>query len=114
VCVFFCFFRTIITNFSCVCLGVAVVPPPSDGDKVSEPQDVPVEKSLIPSDEIVSREGGVVNVALASRRGGTIEHDDLCGVLSNCLQDVGFAALMMPFFSLSYWVFICVCLHNRR
>jgi hypothetical protein len=82
---FFCFFRTIITNFSCVCLGVAVVPPPSDGDKVSEPQDVPVEKSLIPSDEIVSREGGVVNVALASRRGGTIEHDDLCGVLSNCL-----------------------------
>jgi hypothetical protein len=24
-------------------------------------------------------------VALASRRGGAIEHDDLCGVLTDCL-----------------------------
>jgi hypothetical protein len=38
----------------------------SDGDKVPEPQDVLVEKTLIPFDEIVAREGGVINVALAS------------------------------------------------
>jgi hypothetical protein len=43
-----------------------VVPPPSDGDKVPEPQDVIAEKTLIPSDEIVIREGGVIKVALAS------------------------------------------------
>jgi hypothetical protein len=43
-----------------------VVPLPSDGDKVHEPQDVPAEKTFIPSDEIIAREGGVINVALAS------------------------------------------------
>jgi hypothetical protein len=89
---------------------------------VPEPQDVLVEKTLIPFDEIVAREGGVINVALASRRGGTIEHDDRCGILSDCLQDVSFAALMMPYFPSSCWsyfaafflIFICVCLRNRR
>jgi hypothetical protein len=43
-----------------------VVPLPSDGDKVFEPQDVLVDKTLIPSDEIIAREGGVINVAPAS------------------------------------------------
>jgi hypothetical protein len=109
-----CFFRTIITNFSCVCLGVAMVPPPSDGDKVPKPQDVLTEKTLIPYNEIVACEGGMINAALASRRGGTIKHDDLCDVLSDCLHDVSFTALMMPYFSSSCWIFICVCLHNRQ
>jgi hypothetical protein len=62
-----------------------VVPLPSDGDKVPEPQDVLAKKTLIPSDEIVTHEGGNVNVALASQCGGAIERDDLCGVLSDCL-----------------------------
>jgi hypothetical protein len=43
-----------------------VVPPPSDGDKVLEPKDVLAEKTLIPSDEIVTHEGGMINVALDS------------------------------------------------
>jgi hypothetical protein len=43
-----------------------MVPPPDDGDKVLEPQDVLAEKTLIPFDKIVAREGGMINVALAS------------------------------------------------
>jgi hypothetical protein len=62
-----------------------MVPPPDDGDKVLEPQDVLAEKTLIPFDKIVAREGGMINVALASWRGGAIECNDLCSVLSNCL-----------------------------
>jgi hypothetical protein len=61
-----CFFRTIITIFSCVCLSVVAAPPPSDGDKVPELQDVLAEKTLIPSDEIIAHEGGVINVTLVS------------------------------------------------
>jgi hypothetical protein len=90
-----------------------VVPPPSDGNKVPEPQDVLAEKTLIPSDEIVARKGGVINVALASQCWGTTERDDLCGVLSYCLQDVSFAAVVMPYFLSSCWIFICVCLRIR-
>jgi hypothetical protein len=61
-----CVFRAIITKFSCVCLGVVVLPLPSDSDKVPEPQDILAEKTLIPSDEIIAREGGMINVSLAS------------------------------------------------
>jgi hypothetical protein len=92
------FLWTIITIFSCVCLAVAVVPLPCDGDKVHEPHDVLAKKTLVLSDEIVAREGGVINVTLASRCGGTIECDDLCNVLCDWLQDVSFSALKMPYF----------------
>jgi hypothetical protein len=37
----------------------------------------------------------VIDVALASRHKGAIEHDDLCGVLTDCLQDVIFTVLAM-------------------
>jgi hypothetical protein len=96
------FLRYIITIFSYVCLGVAMVPPPSDGDNMPKPQDVVAEKTLVPSDEIVAREGGMINVALASQHGVTIERDNLCSILSYCLQDLSFATLMMPYFSSSY------------
>jgi hypothetical protein len=72
-----------------------VLPPPTDGDGTSERQDVHIEKLLIASDEIIACGDGVIDVALASRRGGAIEHDDLCGVLTDCVQDVRFAVLAM-------------------
>jgi hypothetical protein len=37
----------------------------------------------------------VKDVALASRRGGAIEHNNLCGVLSDCPQDVRLGVLTM-------------------
>jgi hypothetical protein len=50
---------------------------------------------LIATDEIVTRGDGVIDVALASRHKGAIERDDLCGVLTDCLQDVIFTVLAM-------------------
>jgi hypothetical protein len=70
-----------------------VVPSPTDGNRASKHQDVHTEKVLIASDEIIARGDGVIDVALASRRGGAIERDDLCGVPTDCLQDVRFDIL---------------------
>jgi hypothetical protein len=72
-----------------------VVPPPTDGDGTSEHPDVHTEKLLIASDEIVTRGDGVIDMALALRRGGVIECDDLYGVLTDCWQDVRFSILVM-------------------
>jgi hypothetical protein len=72
-----------------------VVPPPIDGAGMFECQDVHTGKLLIASDEIIARGDGMIDVALASRRGGAIERDDLCGVLTDCLQDVRFAVLVI-------------------
>jgi hypothetical protein len=72
-----------------------VVPPPTDGNGTSEHQDVHTKKLLIASDEITARGDGVIDVALASRRGGAIERDDLSDVPNDCLQDVRFAILVM-------------------
>jgi hypothetical protein len=72
-----------------------VLPLPTDGNGMSECQDVHTEKLLIASDEIVAHEGVVIDVALASRCGGAIECGDRCGVLNDCLQDVRFAILAM-------------------
>jgi hypothetical protein len=44
-----------------------------------------IQKSLIACNDIIAHRDGVIDVALASRRGGAIEHDDLCGVLTDCL-----------------------------
>jgi hypothetical protein len=62
-----------------------VVPSPTDGNRASERQNVHTEKALIASDEIVARGDGVIDMALASRHRGAIEHNDLCGVLTDCL-----------------------------
>jgi hypothetical protein len=70
-----------------------VVRLPTDGAGMSERQDVHTKKLLIASDEIIARGDVMIDVALASRHGGAIEHDDLCGVLSDWLQDVRFVVL---------------------
>jgi hypothetical protein len=60
-----------------------VVPPPTSGDKRPECEDVCVQKPSIAIGEIIVREGGMIDVALASRCKGAID----------CLQDVRFAIL---------------------
>jgi hypothetical protein len=54
-----------------------------------------MSKPLTDVGEINVHEGGMINVVLTSRRRGAIEHDDLCGLLSDCLQDVRFTILAM-------------------
>jgi hypothetical protein len=52
-------------------------------------------KPLTDVGEINVHEGSMINVELTSRRRGAIEHDNLCGLLSDFLQDVRFAILAM-------------------
>jgi hypothetical protein len=49
-----------------------------------------VDRPLVDVGGIIVHEGGVVDVVLASRHGGAVERDELCGVLTDCLQDVKF------------------------
>jgi hypothetical protein len=72
-----------------------VVPPPTGGDKGTGHEDVCVQKPLIDVGEIIICEGGMIDVVLVSRRGGAIERNDLCGLLTDCLQDVRFAILVV-------------------
>jgi hypothetical protein len=72
-----------------------VVPPPIGGGKGSGRADVDVKKSLTDGEEIIVHVGRVIDVALASRRGGAIECNHLCGVLSDCRQDVRLGVLAM-------------------
>jgi hypothetical protein len=39
----------------------------------------------------------MLDIALASGRGGTINHDAICGLLTKCLQDVSFAILKVSY-----------------
>jgi hypothetical protein len=56
---------------------------------------VQLQKHLTNVGEMNVCEGGMINVAPISRHGGAIECDDLCHLLSDCLQDVRFAILAM-------------------
>jgi hypothetical protein len=53
----------------------------------------PIEVEATPA----ARETSMLDIALASGHGGTINHDDVCGLLTECLQDVNFAILMMSY-----------------
>jgi hypothetical protein len=72
-----------------------VLPPSTGGDKGPRREDVQVQKPSTDVGETIVCEGGMINVALTSRHRWAIEHNDLCGLLSDCLQDVRFAILMM-------------------
>jgi hypothetical protein len=72
-----------------------VVPLPIGGGKGSGCEDVCVEKSLTDAEEIIVCEGGMIDVGLGLWRGGAIECNNLCGVLSDCLQDVRLGVLAM-------------------
>jgi hypothetical protein len=72
-----------------------MVAPPSSGDKGPVSEDVRVQKPSIDVGEIIVREGGMIDVALASRHGGDIERNNLCGLLTDWLQDVTFTILTM-------------------
>jgi hypothetical protein len=87
--------RTITVNPFCFHLDDTVLPPSTAGDKGPGCEDVQVQKPSSDVGEIIVHEGGMINVALTSRREGAIEHDDICGLLSDCLQDVRFAILVM-------------------
>jgi hypothetical protein len=84
--------------FLVFCLDAVLIPPPNDGDEVPETQSALAKNVFIASDDIVAREGGVIDMALASRRGGVVHREDLCVVLTDCLQDVSFIPLMVSFF----------------
>jgi hypothetical protein len=72
-----------------------VVPPPTSGYKGPRREDGRVQKPSIDAEEIFVRKGGMIDVALALRCGGAIERNDLCGLLTDCLQDVRFTILVV-------------------
>jgi hypothetical protein len=84
-----------VYSFFCLCLVDPMVPPSIGGGKGSGREGVRVKKYLTDAEEIIACEGGVIDVVLASRHGGAIEHNNLCGVLSDCQQDVRFGVLAM-------------------
>jgi hypothetical protein len=46
----------------------------------------------------------VLDIALVSRRAGTIDRDAICGLLLECLQDVSSNALVLRTFAICYLV----------
>jgi hypothetical protein len=95
-------FRTYVP-FLFFYLDDVAVPPPSGGKKAIDTRDPASEECTICSDDIVPHGEGVVDVALSSRRGGAIEREDLCGVLSNCLHDVSFALMTLLGIYFAVW-----------
>jgi hypothetical protein len=47
----------------------------------------------------------VLDIAVMSGHTGTINHDVVCGLLAEYLQDVCSTMLMMPYLFVCYWVF---------
>jgi hypothetical protein len=84
-----------MVNPFCFHLDDTVLPWSTSGYKGLGCDDVQVQKPSTVVGEIIIHEGGMINVALTSRHRGAIERDDLCGLLSDCLQDVRFAILVM-------------------
>jgi hypothetical protein len=101
-------------SFLVFCLDAMLIPPPNDGDEVPETQGALAKNVFIASDDIVARKGGVIDVALASRCGVVVQCEDLCGVLSDCLQYVSFVPLMVSCFLSPCWIFIYVCVRDRQ
>jgi hypothetical protein len=63
-------------------------PPPIISVEGSGHRGARVDRPLVDVGGIIVHEGGMVDVALTSRRGGVVERDELYGVLTDCLQDV--------------------------
>jgi hypothetical protein len=83
------------------CLDDTVVHPPTGGDKGPGREDARVQKPTIDVEEIFICERDVIDVALASRHGGAIERNDLCGLLTDRLEDVRLAILtVLPLLAL--------------
>jgi hypothetical protein len=82
-------------------------PPPAVSVEGSGHRDARVDRRLVDVEGIIIREGGVVDVALASRRRGAVERAELCGVRTDCLQDVKFIVpvLFYLFVLLLYFYF---------
>jgi hypothetical protein len=64
--------------------------PPAISVEGSGHRDAHVGRHLVDAEGINVCQGGVVGVALALRRGGAVERDELCHVLTDYLQDVKF------------------------
>jgi hypothetical protein len=52
-----------------------------------------------------AHETDVLDIAQASGRGEAINRDDVCGMLTKCLRDVGAIVLVVPCLSVCCWVF---------
>jgi hypothetical protein len=72
-----------------------VVPSPVGAGKGSGGKDVRLLAPLIDVEGIATCKSGMIDVALTSRREGVVERDAVCGALTECLEDVRFAALVM-------------------
>jgi hypothetical protein len=83
------------------CVGKMVVPSSASASKGSSGKDVCLAKpSLLgkPSpdvEDILAHRTDVLDIALASRHGGAISRDTVCGLLTKCLQDVSCAIDVM-------------------
>jgi hypothetical protein len=73
----------------------------TDSHSLREPP-IEVETAL-------THDTSVLEIALASGHGVTINRDVVCGLLTECLQDVSFAILMMSYLFAHCWVFTFSC-----
>jgi hypothetical protein len=56
-----------------------------------------VLKPTIEVEAALTRETSMQDLALALGHGGTINRDVVCGLLTECLQDVSYAVLVMSY-----------------
>jgi nitrous oxidase accessory protein NosD len=77
------------------CLGLTVVHSSIGASKGSGGEDVRLQEPLIVVEGIVVHESGMIDVALTSRHEGVIDRDIVCSLLTECLQDVRFAVVVM-------------------
>jgi hypothetical protein len=61
----------------------------------------------------LGRKSGVLDIALVSRRRGTISHNTVCGLLDECLQDVSSAILALSYLVVCYKASNVSCFHVR-
>jgi hypothetical protein len=80
-----------------------VVAPPAGTAKGSECKDVHSTESPLSreppaeTEGLATHEASMLDIAVASRRRGTITQDAVCGLLTECLQDVSSTILVMPY-----------------
>jgi hypothetical protein len=63
-------------------------------------QNPPIQVEASPA-----RGANALDIMLLSRRVGTLNHDNVCGLLSECLQDVSSSVLVLHIFVACYFTF---------
>jgi hypothetical protein len=84
-------------------IGKAMVGKACGGKDVRLYESQLLQEPSVDVDDVLTCDSSMLDIALASRHGGDINRDAVCGLLTKCLQDVS-SAIFTSFCLFALWI----------